>query len=335
MPSAPFRPTTNGWRALWALLGASTGFADFYLRHPEELAHLAGVRDVSAERGGAARGAAGRRSAAVDGFAADGGESSWVRPAGALPPAAGRDRRVRPAERLAGRRRSTACRRDWRMPRVPRWRRPSASPAPACRAARREQGSSPASRSRPPAWRSSGWARRGARELNYVSDVDVIFVAGADRCRPGATSARAASSTSRPGWRCRRCAASPASRSSPRCGRSMRTCGPRASRARSCAHSIRTCPTTTGGRRAGSSRPCSRRGRSPATPSSATPTCAPSSRRSGPVRRARTSSTTCSGCASESPSTSRRRTSRTSSSSGPAASATSSSRCSCCSSSTA
>ena len=28
----------QGWRALWALLGASTGFADFYLRHPEELA---------------------------------------------------------------------------------------------------------------------------------------------------------------------------------------------------------------------------------------------------------------------------------------------------------
>src|SRR5688572_25712776 len=33
----------QGWRALWALLGASTGFADFYLRHPAELAHLAGA----------------------------------------------------------------------------------------------------------------------------------------------------------------------------------------------------------------------------------------------------------------------------------------------------
>ena len=30
------------WRALWVLLGASTGFADFYLRHPEELVHLRG-----------------------------------------------------------------------------------------------------------------------------------------------------------------------------------------------------------------------------------------------------------------------------------------------------
>src|SRR4051794_18347334 len=31
------RRDPQGWRALWALLGASTGFGDFYLRHPEEL----------------------------------------------------------------------------------------------------------------------------------------------------------------------------------------------------------------------------------------------------------------------------------------------------------
>src|SRR5438045_2986690 len=33
----------QGWRALWALVGASSGFADFYLRHPVELAHLVGA----------------------------------------------------------------------------------------------------------------------------------------------------------------------------------------------------------------------------------------------------------------------------------------------------
>src|SRR6478735_2240410 len=37
------RDDGQGWRALWALLGASTGFADFFLRHPEELAELVGA----------------------------------------------------------------------------------------------------------------------------------------------------------------------------------------------------------------------------------------------------------------------------------------------------
>ena len=33
----------QGWRALWALLGASTGFADFFHRNPAELSELAGA----------------------------------------------------------------------------------------------------------------------------------------------------------------------------------------------------------------------------------------------------------------------------------------------------
>jgi len=31
------------WRALWDIVGASDGFAEFYLRHPDEIAHLAGA----------------------------------------------------------------------------------------------------------------------------------------------------------------------------------------------------------------------------------------------------------------------------------------------------
>lgn len=58
-------------RAVWALLGASTGFADFYLRHPGELDHLVGA--------GAALPSADELDAqlldavgATDGFAAEG-----------------------------------------------------------------------------------------------------------------------------------------------------------------------------------------------------------------------------------------------------------------------
>ena len=121
----------------------------------------------------------------------------------------------------------------------------------------------------------------GGRELNYVSDVDVVFVAepadAADRPARGPGDADR--------W------ARPASRSTP-------TCAPRAARARSCARSTATSPTTSGGPRPGSSRRCSRPGRSPATPSSGkayAEAVAPMvwTRR----RPARTSSTTCRPCA--------------------------------------
>ena len=91
----------------------------------------------------------------------------------------------------------------------------------------------------------------GARELNYVSDVDVIFVArGGRRGR-------------HPGGR-----RDDAVRRRTRSARSTRRCGPRASTARWCARWTPTSPTTSAGPRPGSSRRCSRRGRSPATPSS-------------------------------------------------------------------
>ena len=54
-------------------------------------------------------------------------------------------------------------------------------------------------------------------------------------------------------------------RASRRCGRSTPRCGPRARTGRWCAPSPATAPTTSAGPRRGSSRRCSRRGRSPAT----------------------------------------------------------------------
>src|SRR5688572_7918932 len=68
---------TQGWNALWALLGASTGFADFFLRQPGELAHLVGA-------GASLPSAAEMRDelldsvGTVDGFASDHGEAAWV-----------------------------------------------------------------------------------------------------------------------------------------------------------------------------------------------------------------------------------------------------------------
>ena len=97
-PSAPCTRDDAGWRALWALLGASTGFADFYLRHPEELAHLAGA-------GAALPTAEELRTAllasvgADDGFAADASDASWVALRVRYRRLLARDRGLRPAER--------------------------------------------------------------------------------------------------------------------------------------------------------------------------------------------------------------------------------------------
>ncbi len=167
----------QGWRALWSLLGASTGFADFFLRHPEEIAHLAGA-------GIALPGAEDLREsllesvAAADGFAADGGEASWV----AL--------RVRYRRLLA---------------RIAAFDLLSGSPvdvvaavaarladaagaaleASLCVARTRVSGGIagaglfPRDQVAATGLAIVGMGKTGARELNYVSDVDVIFVAGA------------------------------------------------------------------------------------------------------------------------------------------------------------
>ncbi|WP_345802608.1 bifunctional [glutamine synthetase] adenylyltransferase/[glutamine synthetase]-adenylyl-L-tyrosine phosphorylase [Microbacterium sp. AZCO] len=167
----------RGWRALWALLGASTGFGEFYLRHPDELVHLEGAGDYlpSAEE---LRHALLDAVGAVDGFAAEGGESAWI----AL--------RVRYRAMLA---------------RIAAYDLLSADPvgevaavsamladaagaaleASLCVARTRISGGSGAAlfpREQVAGTQLAiiGMGKTGARELNYVSDVDVIFVGGAD-----------------------------------------------------------------------------------------------------------------------------------------------------------
>ena len=97
-----------------------------------------------------------------------------------------------------------------------------------------------------------GMGKLGAQELNYVSDVDLIYVV------EPADSA----SASPPSW------AWPSSR----CGRSTAACARKARTARWCACSPRTRTITSSGPRIGSSKRCSRPARWPATPTSVRPT---------------------------------------------------------------
>jgi glutamate-ammonia-ligase adenylyltransferase len=168
----------GGWRALWALLGASTGFADFYLRHPEELAHLVGVGlrlPTDEEMRAALRDAVG----AEDGFAADASDAAWV----AL--------RVRYRRQLA----AIAAYDLLSASPVSELAAVAAALADAAGAAleaslcvARTRVSSGAAgtglfpRAHVAATRLAviGMGKTGARELNYVSDVDVIFVGGGD-----------------------------------------------------------------------------------------------------------------------------------------------------------
>lgn len=169
----------GAWRALWALLGASTGFGEFFFRHPAEVDQLAGagqrlptaveLRSELLESVGA-----------VDGFAADGGESAWV----AL--------RVRYRRMLA---RIAAY--DLVSPSpVEEVAVVSAALADAAGAALEASlavartrvsggavgaGLFPRDQVARTKLAVIGMGKTGARELNYVSDVDVIFVAdGAD-----------------------------------------------------------------------------------------------------------------------------------------------------------
>ena len=124
--------------------------------------------------------------------------------------------------------------------------------------------------------------KTGGCELNYISDVDVIFVAepaegvpeeestvGRHRPRDPAD-ADLLGVDRRPG----------------RCGRSTRRCAPRARTGRWCAPWPATAPTTSGGPRPGSSRRCSRPAPSPAIPMWDRPTAMPCSRWCGRRRPA-------------------------------------------------
>jgi glutamate-ammonia-ligase adenylyltransferase len=166
-----------GSRALWALVGASSGFADFYVRQPGELTHLSTpprlptddelrreLLDAVEARGG---------------FAAAGTEASWI----AL--------RVRYRRMLA-----RIAVYDLLAP-SPVDEVPSVAAALADAAGAALEASLAVARARVAGVGGGmalfprdqvahvqlaiiGMGKAGARELNYVSDVDVIFVAGAD-----------------------------------------------------------------------------------------------------------------------------------------------------------
>ncbi len=158
---------------LWRLLGASSGLADFFLRHPDELRELddAGAALPTAEEMRAslleAVGADG------DGFAAASDESAWI---------ALRVRYRRIVARIAAY--------DLSAPDATAVLAPVAAAladaagaaldASLCAARTRAAGAM-FPRDQVAATRLAviGMGKTGARELNYVSDVDVIFVGGA------------------------------------------------------------------------------------------------------------------------------------------------------------
>lgn len=167
----------QGWRALWALLGASTGFGDFYLRHPEELPGLVGAGTAlpSADE---LRTALLESVGATDGFAAEGGERAWIA------------MRVRYRTMLA-RIAAFDLLSDDPVEHVPKIAAILADAAGAALEAslcvartKVSGGAAPGLFPRDQVARTRlaviGMGKTGARELNYVSDVDVIFVAGGD-----------------------------------------------------------------------------------------------------------------------------------------------------------
>ncbi|WP_300593653.1 bifunctional [glutamine synthetase] adenylyltransferase/[glutamine synthetase]-adenylyl-L-tyrosine phosphorylase [Microbacterium sp.] len=165
------------WAHLWLLLGASRGFGEFYGRHPREIVQLEGGADSlpnEAELREALLSAVGVEG----GFADDGSEAAWVRLRIAyrtelarialfdlshVAPEAVLDTVSAALADAAG----------------------AALEASLCIARTRISTGGPAgqfSREQVDATQFAiiGMGKCGARELNYVSDVDVIFVAGTD-----------------------------------------------------------------------------------------------------------------------------------------------------------
>ena len=164
----------GSWRALWDIVGASDGFAEFYLRHPDEIAHLAGsgltVPDEQTMRS--------ELLASVgddEGFATDASDAAWAAlrvryrrllariaayDLGQDDPASAIDIVSAALADLAG----------------------AALEASLSVARARVSGTGPAAfpRAQVEATRFAiiAMGKTGARELNYVSDVDVIFVGG-------------------------------------------------------------------------------------------------------------------------------------------------------------
>ncbi|GAA5198077.1 bifunctional [glutamine synthetase] adenylyltransferase/[glutamine synthetase]-adenylyl-L-tyrosine phosphorylase [Microbacterium jejuense] len=166
----------GAWRALWALLGASTGFGEFFARHPAEIDELVHVGDrlpTEAELREGMLDAVG----AVDGFAADGGESAWV---------ALRVRYRRMLARIAAYDLLSPSPVDEIAAVSMRLADAAGAALEASLAVARTRvsggtagvGLFPREQVAEAGLAIIGMGKTGARELNYVSDVDVIFVAG-------------------------------------------------------------------------------------------------------------------------------------------------------------
>ncbi|MDF2994172.1 MAG: bifunctional glutamine-synthetase adenylyltransferase/deadenyltransferase, partial [Microbacterium sp.] len=168
----------RGWRALWALLGASTGFGDFFFRHPDEVAELrnAGLSLPSEHE---MRATLLESVGAVDGFAADSSEAAWI---------ALRVRYRRILARIAAFDLLSASPVDEVAAVSARLADAAGAALEASLAVARTRisggvagvGLFPRAQVARTRLAIIGMGKTGARELNYVSDVDVIFVAGAD-----------------------------------------------------------------------------------------------------------------------------------------------------------
>ncbi|WP_125131962.1 bifunctional [glutamine synthetase] adenylyltransferase/[glutamine synthetase]-adenylyl-L-tyrosine phosphorylase [Microbacterium sp. 10M-3C3] len=165
----------DGWASLWRLVGASSGFAEFFLRHPDELANLRGAGSALPGPEEIASELLAAVGADASGFAASGADEAW---------AALRTRYRRMLARIAAfdlghpdaaqvidvvsERLADAA--------------GAALEASLAVARTRLAGPGPATfpREQVAAARLAiiGMGKAGARELNYVSDVDVIFVGG-------------------------------------------------------------------------------------------------------------------------------------------------------------
>lgn len=165
--------------SLWRLLGASRGFADFYLRQPRELGHLAGADTTlptDEELRAELREAVG---ADDEGFATSGGEDAWI---------ALRVRYRRLLARIAVFDLSAPSAVDVLADVAASLADAAGAALDAALCVARARVASggpgiglfPRDQVARTALAIIGMGKTGARELNYVSDVDVIFVGGAD-----------------------------------------------------------------------------------------------------------------------------------------------------------
>ncbi|WP_065570633.1 bifunctional [glutamine synthetase] adenylyltransferase/[glutamine synthetase]-adenylyl-L-tyrosine phosphorylase [Microbacterium oleivorans] len=166
------RALTDASDVVWSLLGASSGLADFFLRHPEELQHLAGAGRMLPSAQSMRETLLEAVGADADGFAAASDESAWV----AL--------RVR-YRRIVALIAAYDLSADDATEVLPDVAAALADAAGAALdaslcAARTRTVSGMYPREEVAATRLAviAMGKTGARELNYVSDVDVIFVAG-------------------------------------------------------------------------------------------------------------------------------------------------------------